>query len=84
MNHEGRYINFHLRDQIPGRETSIWYVHTKSGEALGYINWYGPWRKYCFYPGPGSGFEEVCMREISDFIVARTKEHKSKSKEIAA
>lgn len=66
---------------VPGdagrRKTSIWLVTTKQDNVLGYVRWYAQWRKYCFLPTAHSIFEEVCLREIAEFITARTREHKT-------
>ena len=71
----GTYIAFDHDPSFVGK-TSLWRVRTTKGWHLGYVKWFGRWRKYSFFPEEGSVFEEVCMREISDFIVARTQEHK--------
>jgi hypothetical protein len=55
-------------------------VHRRVFRPLGEVRWFGGWRKYCFFAADCCVFEEVCMREISDFIVERTKEHKANSK----
>ena len=63
-------------------KTRIWEVYNRyDGGSLGRIAWFGRWRKYGFYPWPETVFEEVCMRELSDFIVARTKEQRAARKE---
>jgi hypothetical protein len=72
---EGTHIRFF---SIPtAGKTSAWSVESKHGrDGLGIIKWFGPWRKYAFFPEPDTVFEEVCMREISQFIVDQTAEHK--------
>lgn len=75
---EGRHITFWLDSDPKTRKTMIWVVRSKyEGPdcSLGEIRWFGRWRKYAFAPGTGCLFEEVCMRDISEFIVDRTKEH---------
>ena len=53
-----------------GGKTDLWLVRSKHGEqpCLGRVAWFGRWRKYAFFPEPGCVFEEVCMRELSEFI----------------
>ena len=34
------------------------------GNRLGLIRWYGPWRQYVFYPGPGTLFNKGCLQDI--------------------
>ena len=72
------YIDF-VDHGIPfGRKTHFWSVVPKSGGAeIGEIKWYGPWRKYCFYAAGYAIFETVCLREIAEFLEAKTKEHRA-------
>lgn len=77
----GTHIEFECLDIRDGQKTARWDVWTRSADnpqLLGDVHWYGAWRKYCFFPEDNCIFEEVCMREISDFIVARTKEQRAK------
>lgn len=63
---------------LAGPKTKAWFVRSKyDGQpVLGNVRWFGRWRKYAFYPEAGCIFEEVCMREISEFIEKTTKEHR--------
>lgn len=72
---EGTHILFVPIDNA-NRKTLIWQILTKNRDFLGTVKWFGRWRKYCFFPAPDCVFEEVCMREISQFIVDHTKAHK--------
>lgn len=47
---------------------------------IGFVRWYGPWRKYIFEPEPRTIFEQDCLRDIADFCEAKTKEHRSARK----
>ena len=44
-------------------------------DLLGYVQWFGRWRKYAFFPRPGSVFEKDCLRLIADFCERHTKTH---------
>ena len=56
-------------------KTLVWAVETlEDGAKIGEIRWFGRWRKYAFWPNDAI-FEQVCLREIADFIEAQTKEH---------
>jgi hypothetical protein len=62
---------------IPKPKTKTWCVKNQYGhEDIGYIQWHAPWRKYSFFPISNTIFEEVCLREIAEFIERKTKEHK--------
>jgi hypothetical protein len=80
----GSYIVFIDHDIPKGMKTHVFSVWTLTndwiGVKLGEVRWYGAWRKYDFSPAAGTRFEEVCMGEISEFIVSQTKAHKEKAK----
>jgi len=75
----GKWINFNLMRRSPSGKTKVWIVATKEGERLGEIRWYGGWRSYVFHPSEATIFEKDCLRNIADFIQAKTAEHKSGS-----
>jgi hypothetical protein len=78
---KGTYIRFRLIEDPPEAPTPRWWVQTKNGESvLGFIDFFDGWRKYTFRPEAGSEFEEICLREIAQFISDRTAEHKAKMK----
>lgn len=56
--------------QMPGTgKTSRWRVlNTKSGDELGIIAWYGPWRQYCFEPSQPAVYSAGCLNDIARFI----------------
>jgi|HubBroStandDraft_4_1064222.scaffolds.fasta_scaffold00070_15 hypothetical protein len=63
-------------------KTQEWGVqpldNLSSSGCLGVIKWYGPWRKYCFFPNGNTVFEQDCLRDISLFVETRTKLHREK------
>lgn len=62
--------------QGPG-VTKIWRVCAReNGQPLGTIRWLARWRKYCFFPGPETVFEQDCLRDIAGFIEQQTNLHK--------
>ncbi len=68
------YITF--QPLPPGPATLKWSVVTKiKPQQIGTISWFGRWRKYCFNPAPDTVFEQVCLRDIADFIETKTREH---------
>jgi hypothetical protein len=73
----GKFITFE-KTQYPVTHKGnpyFWEVtNTKDGSRLGYIEWFNKWKKFCFfnYDAP-CVFEEVCLGDIAEFLVARTK-----------
>ena len=45
-------------------------LNNSTGIPLGHIDWYAPWRKWCFMPMAGGGlvFSADCLADIQDFI----------------
>ena len=69
------YIEFKLVKKLP--KTDVYVVITKDfGLNLGYIKWYGGFRKYCFFPESGTVFDSKCLITIIDFIEKLTKKRK--------
>ena len=74
------YIRMVLVPVPPKMKTKVWLVEAlRDGAVLGQVKWFGRWRKYAFYPIDAI-FEQVCLREIADFIEAVTREHRAKGK----
>ena len=79
VSHRGTFISFKLWEApSEKRKTAIWRIHALDGMVIGEVRWYAPWRKYCFSPLAASVYEQVCLREIADFIVSQTEAHKRK------
>ena len=61
----------------PKPKTKVWWVASRYEDGrLGWIGWFGRWRKYSFFPASDTVFEEDCLRDIADFCVRKTKEHR--------
>jgi len=68
------YIKFTEIYPDATRKTKKWSVLNKENEAhLGFISWYGAWRRYCFYANATTIFEQNCLRDIANFIELQTK-----------
>lgn len=81
MNYEFTHISM-IESSFVGHKTKRWFISPKpNGGCIGEIKWFPRWRKYCFFPWPGSVYEETCLREIAGFCVDRTKEHRAMNKE---
>ena len=62
-----KYIEFIMTGSKP--KTAIWRCQSRrSGDVLGYVHWYGPWRQYCFFPAEESVFNDGCLLDIVDFL----------------
>jgi hypothetical protein len=73
------YIKFVKEGQSPSGLTELWTVESKSsGDALGYISWYGPWRQYTFNPEPNTTYSHDCLLAISRFCYGLNQDQRSK------
>ena len=66
-----------FKDVAPqlGAKTKRWVVSTKQGGELGRVQWFTNWRRYCFFPLPGTTYDANCLRDIADFCEQKTREH---------
>ena len=64
---EYNYISMSLSGTKP--KTQIYDVFAKGNESLlGIIQWYAPWRQYCFFPSEECVFSKGCLNDINHFI----------------
>ena len=73
---KGTFIFFYNHGSIEGRKTNSYSVMTLENIKLGQIKWFSNWRKYCFYPQQDTVYEEVCLKEIAEFIQQETYNYK--------
>ena len=61
------FIRFEEVEKKP--KTSVYHcLRNSSGDVLGEVKWYGPWRQYCFYPAFSTVFNSGCLDGIVDFL----------------
>ena len=58
-----KYINFSIRE-----EGGYVCRNNKSGDELGIVILYKPWRQWCFIPTEPSVYSIDCLVDIIDFI----------------
>jgi len=64
MKKPSKHIKFNMMGTT--EKTSIWTVDSKSsGDCLGLIKWYAPWRQYAFFPSPNTVFSRDCNEAIN-------------------
>jgi len=47
----------------------------RSGHEIGRVQWYAPWRQYCYFPMP-SVYSAGCLRDILVFLDQANAEHR--------
>ena len=64
---ETKYLVFELAPST--KKTCTWLIKSKnSGDLLGVIKWYAPWRQYCIFIEGDSIFSRGCLEQIYEFI----------------
>ena len=70
---EGKYVLFSYHSQSKSGKTSIWHVSNRFDQSfLGLIQWYAPWRQYCFYPYGNIVLAGSCLKDIDEFCQGPT------------
>lgn len=70
-------LHFQLEDRRAGAKTDVWHVWgTRGSIHLGVVKWFSRWRRYVFYPGPGTLFDPNCLRELAKFAESETVKQK--------
>ena len=77
MNTENKYIKI-VETPHTGKTKGFDVVNKRSGFILGYIDWYGAWRQYCFtiHRNEEVIFNSGCLEYITDFLKEINIEHR--------
>lgn len=67
-----KYLEFRLLEQK--EKTQVIEVASKFYGRLGIIKWFGSWRRYAFFPDPGTTFDTVCLNDIGSYMKKLGKE----------
>lgn len=73
-----------------GKKTKRWRIETKPSAGpqdpdwathgstpLGTVKWHPGWRRYAFFPLPGTLYEPDCLCDLADFCEGNTKIRKA-------
>jgi hypothetical protein len=75
---KGKWITFRwIRNSESGKTQGWEVVNTDNSSLLGYVEWFGRWRKYAFRPLSLTFYEQDCLREIAEFVELQTTMHRS-------
>jgi hypothetical protein len=75
-----RYQFIHFIKVKDRPKTSVWSCrNNRTGEELGVIEWYGPWRQYIYHPTVRAVYSSGCLADIGDFIGQLESERKGKA-----
>jgi protein tyrosine phosphatase len=43
-------------------------VSVRTGEEIGLVKWYSPWRRFAFFPNEKTVWDAGCLKEVSEEI----------------
>ena len=72
---DSKYLGFN-RVKWSGKTWIVDVISKSSGIPLGEIKWWGPWRQYCFFPGPETLYNPGCLDAIKTTIRVLADERK--------
>ena len=49
-------------------KTKVWGICGLNETNLGVIEWYAPWRRYCFFPHEDMLFDISCLTQVVSFM----------------
>jgi hypothetical protein len=81
MKKETKHLVFETIEHKP--KTEVILVSNKSDESLGLIQWYAPWRQYCYFPEMLDYPNDLviarsCLSDILEVITELMDERKKK------
>jgi hypothetical protein len=62
----GKYMTAEVAEVKP-KTVVLKIANKKSGNLLGWVEWYGPWRQYCFVRDD-LVFSRGCFQELANFL----------------
>lgn len=71
------FLNFEQVGRSPSGKTRRINVANRGGATLGNVEWYAPWRRYCFAPTGPAVFDAACLHDIADHLTAYTQEQQA-------
>lgn len=52
--------------------------NNRTSDTLGYIEWYGRWRQFCFMPTEGTVWSDGCLADVRTLIGELAAERRNK------
>jgi hypothetical protein len=65
-----KYIAF---VEVMPHPNGVWAIANKrSGDFIGRVEWYPPWKRYVAIFSEGSVWSHDCLKDVSDFILSKS------------
>jgi len=72
-----KYIRFEDCGVSETGKTRIWRIFNfHHNQVVGWIKWYGGFRRYCFYTEEAAIYDNDCLRLVADFLEEQMKARK--------
>lgn len=55
-------------DAVPLKNRIYTMKNNRTGDCLGSVAWYGPWRRFVASFEDGATFDETCLADVIDFL----------------
>ena len=65
---EPKYIRFEKDTKQVAGHAAYWIINKRSGDILGRILWYAPWRNYIAEFSETAAWSAGCLDDVSAFI----------------
>ncbi len=66
------FLSIRRAETFAGRPVYRIY-NIRTGDQLGILSWYVPWKKYVFSSQPQCVFDDGCLRDVLDFLETEAK-----------
>lgn len=77
---QNKHINIILTGPSSSGKMNVYVIFSKaSGQRLGAISWFSPWRQYCFDPNGGTVWSSSCLNLVIEFLKEINKAHNGNS-----
>jgi hypothetical protein len=62
-----KYVSF-KEVENPGKKTRRWGVYSTNGGIIGWVQWHGAWRRYCYFAAPETLYDNHCLQFIAEWL----------------
>lgn len=81
MTQAQQHIRFERMTLAHKKTNDIKVKNNRTKGTVGWIRWYGGWRKYVFFPEDNHFFDWHCLRMIADRCEEETRSHMAQVRE---
>lgn len=68
MKTEYKHLIFDLISVDHEKRKVVYLCSNRSNEELGKVEWYEPWKQYCYFDACNAVYSQSCLKDIAHFI----------------